>query len=155
MKSILTSAAIVIAIHSVSAQKVKAAEVPKAVSESFTKQFPNSKAKEWEKEKDGSFEAEFDLNKVETSATFSADGKLLETETEIKTSELPKAVTDYVTKNYADHKLSEASKIVDAAGKTTYEAEVKKGKEKMDLLFDSTGTFIKTEVESPEKKDKN
>lgn len=154
MKTIITSAALVLAIHSVSAQKVKAAEVPKAVSESFAKQFPNSKAKEWEKEKD-TYEAEFNLNKIETSATFSVDGKLLETETEIKTSELPKAVTDYVTKNYVDHKLTEASKIVDAAGVVTYEAEVKKGKEEMDLLFDSTRTFIKKEVESPEKKDRD
>ena len=154
MKTIFTAAALVFAINTLSAQKVKEAEVPKAVTESFAKNFPGTKAKEWEKEKDN-YEAEFDLKKVETSATFSADGKLMETETEIATNALPKAFTNYVTKNYAGHKLSEASKIVDAAGTITYEAEVKKGKEEMDLMFDSNGTFIKTEVEAKDTKDKD
>ncbi len=154
MKTIITIAALVFAINTLSAQKVKEAEVPKAVTESFAKNFPGTKAKEWEKENDV-YEAEFDLKKVETSVTFSADGKLMETETEIATSALPKAVTDYVTKNYPGHKLSEASKIVDAAGTITYEAEVKKGKEEMDLLFDANGTFIKTEVEAKDTKDKD
>lgn len=154
MKTIITAAALVFAINTLSAQKVKEAEVPKAVTESFSKTFPGSKAKEWEKEKDV-YEAEFDLKKVETSATFSADGKLMETETEIATSALPKAVTDYITKNYPEHKLSEASKIVDAAGTISYEAEIKKGKEEMDLLFDANGAFIKQEVEEKDTKDKD
>lgn len=154
MKTIITAAAFVFAINTLSAQKVKEAEVPKAVTESFTENFPGSKAKEWEKEKD-TYEAEFNLNKVETSASFSADGKLMETETEIATSALPKAVTDYVTKNYAGHKLSEASKITDAKGVVTYEAEVKKGKEEMDLIFDSNGAFVKKEVEEKGTKDKD
>lgn len=154
MKTIITATALVLAINTLSAQKVKQAEVPKAVTESFTKNFPGSKAKEWEKEKD-TYEAEFNLNKVETSASFSADGKLMETETEIATSALPKTITEYITKNYPGHKLSEASKITDAKGTVTYEAEVKKGKEEMDLIFDSTGAFIKKEVEEKGTKDKD
>jgi hypothetical protein len=154
MKTIITAAALVFAINTLSAQKIKEAEVPKAVTESFAKNFPGSKAKEWEKEKD-IYEAEFNLNKVETSASFKTDGTLFETETEIATSALPKAVTDYVTKNYAEHKLSEASKIVDAAGTISYEAEVKKGKEEIDLIFDGNGTFIKKEVEEKGTKDKD
>src|SRR5207253_8374399 len=113
------------------------AEVPKAVVSSFQTNFKGAKVEKWEKEKDGMYEAEFDWNKIETSATFSADGKLNETEQEIKVSELPKSVTDYVTKNYAGHKIVEAAKITDPAGKISYEAEVKKGKEEMDLIFDS------------------
>ncbi len=154
MKTIITSAALVFGINSLSAQKIKEAEVPKVVTESFAKNFPGSKAKEWEKEKD-TYEAEFKLNKAENSASFKSDGTLLETETEIATSALPKAVIDYVTKNYTGRKLSEASKIVDAAGTITYEAEIKKGKEEMDLIFDSTGAFIKKEVEEKGTKDKD
>jgi hypothetical protein len=154
MKTIIAATALVFAINTLSAQKIKEAEVPKAVTESFAKNFPGSKAQEWEKEKD-TFEAEFNLNKVETSASFKADGTLFETETEIATSALPKAVTDYVTKNYAGHKLSEASKIVDAAGTISYEAEVKKGKEEIDLIFDANGTFIKKQVEEKGTKDKD
>jgi len=136
------------------AQKVKESEVPKAVVTSFQNSFKGAKVEKWEKEKDGTYEAEFDWNKIETSASFSADGKLNETETEIKTSELPKAVTDYIAKNYAGYKNEEAAKITDAAGKISYEAEVKKGKEEMDLIFDANGNFLKKIVEEADKDDK-
>lgn len=122
-----------------SAQKIKEAEVPKAVMESFNKNFKDVKPEKWEKEKNGDFEAEFDYNKIETSATFSPDGKLLETEQEIKIGELPKGVTDYVAKNYAGKKISEASKITTPDGKTMFEAEI----DKKELLFDQQGNFIK------------
>src|ERR1700757_1802986 len=158
MKStMITAAALVFIVNTASAQKekkVKEAEVPKAVVTSFQTNFKGAKAEKWEKEKDGAYEAEFDWNKIETSATFSADGKLNETEQEIKVSALPKTVTDYVAKNYTGHKISEAAKITDADGKMMYEAEVKKGKEEMDLLFNADGTFIKSVVEAPEKGDK-
>jgi hypothetical protein len=154
MKTIFTAAALVFAINTLSAQKVKEAEVPKAVTESFAKNFPGTKAKEWEKEKD-TYEAEFNLNKTETSASFKADGTLLETETEIATNALPKAIADYLTKNYVGYKFSEASKIVDAVGTISYEAEIKKDKEEMDLLFDANGAFIKKEVEEKDSKDKD
>ncbi len=152
--TIITAVAFVFVVNTACAQKVKEAEVPKAVVTSFQTNFKGAKVEKWEKEKDGGYEAGFDWNKVETSATFSADGKLMETEQEIKVSVLPKTVTDYIAKNYAGQKIAEAAKITDAAGKMMYEAEVKKGKEEMDLLFDASGNFIKSVVEAPEKGDK-
>ena len=134
------------------AQKVKEGDVPKAVITSLQNNFKNVKVGEWEKE-NGNYEAEFDYNKVETSALFSADGKLLETEQEISKSALPKSISDYISKNYADYKVSEAAKITDDKGTLTYEAEVSKGKEKMDLIFDAAGNFVKKTIESKEDKD--
>jgi len=155
MKNVMiTAAALVFAINTASAQKVKESEVPKAIVAAFQENFKGAKVEKWEKEKDGGYEAEFDWNKVETSATFSADGKLNETEQEIKVSALPKTVTDYIAKNYAGHKISEAAKITGADGKMMYEAEVKKDKQEMDLLFDSNGNFLKSVIEAPEKGDK-
>ena len=90
------------------------------------------------------------MNKVEMSANFSADGTLMETETEIAPSVLPKAATEYITKNYAGSKIEEAAKIVNSKGITVYEAEVKHGKEEFELLFDATGNFTKKVVEAPE-----
>lgn len=144
---IITAAVIVLSMNAASAQKVKEAEVPKAVVTSFQTHFKGAKADAWDKEKNGEFEAEFKMNKVEMSANFSADGKLMETEEEIATATLPKSATDYVTKNYAGTKIEEAAKITDSTGKVTYEAEVKKGKEEIELLFDATGIFIKKVVE--------
>ncbi len=140
MKTILlTAAAIVLKVNTVAAQKIKESEVPKAVTASFNANFSGVKSKSWEKEKDGNYEVDFDLNKIENSATFKADGTLIETETEIAISELPKAASDYLTKNYNGKKIKEAAKIVDAEGNVKYEAEI----DNKDLLFDQQGNFIK------------
>ena len=101
------------------------------------------------------FEAEFDLNKVESSAVFGADGTFKELEQEIKTSALPKAVTDYCTKNYVGYKLSEAAKITDAAGKVMYEAEMEKDKMQFDALFDANGNFVKKTEATKEEEGKD
>lgn len=150
---ILTAAVIVLGVNTSSAQKMKEADVPKAVVSGFHSNFKDAKAKEWEKE-DAIYEAEFDWNKVEISATFSADGKLLTTEYEIKVAELPKGVADYVSKNYAGYKITEASKIEDeGTKKVSYEAEIQNGKEEMDLLFDADGHFLSKEAQHDDDKD--
>ena len=143
MKTTMVIMAIMLTASYANAQKIKDSEVPKAVVESFNKHFKGVEAENWDKEKDGTYEAEFDLNKVETSATFSENGKLLETETEIPVKALPKSVTDYISKNYPNHKIAEAAKIIDDKGDVMYEAEAKKGKEEFDLLFDAKGIFLK------------
>lgn len=124
------------------AQDVKEADVPANVKKGFSTKYPGSKVDQWEKE-GADYEAEFHLNKVESSAVFTADGTFKELEQEIKTSELPKAVTDYCTKNYAGYKLSEAAKITDAAGKVMFEAEMEKDKMAFDAIFDDKGNFVK------------
>src|SRR4051812_10360613 len=118
--TIITAAALVLTVSTACAQKIKESEVPKAVVTSFQSSFKGAKVEKWEKETDGMYEAEFDWNKIETSASFSVDGKLNETEQEIKVAELPKAATEYAAKNYAGYKIQEAAKITDAAGKISY-----------------------------------
>lgn len=139
MKTLLITAALIFSFSFAFSQKIKETEVPKAVTTSFNTNFSGVKAKSWEKEKDGTYEADFDVNKVENSATFKADGTLVETETEIAISELPKAISDYLAKNYSGKKIKEAAKIVDAEGNLKYEAEI----DNKDLLFDQQGNFIK------------
>ncbi len=137
MKNLMLIAALSLGIGFAKAQKLKEAEVPAAVKESFKKQYPNTKAEGWEKE-GANYEVEFDVNKAETSLTFDSSGKLIETEVEIAETALPKAVTDYLTKNMAGKKIKEASKITDAAGKVMYEVEI----DKADHLFDENGTPV-------------
>ena len=115
-------------------------DAPAAVKTSFAKLYPSITKVKWEKE-GANYEAEFDLNKSETSCLFDAAGNLLETETEIAVSSLPKSVSDYVAKNYAGQKIREAAKIIDSKNSTVYEAEIKEG----DLIFDVNGNFLKKE----------
>jgi len=156
MKSIIiTSAIIALSTSSASAQKVKETEVPKAIISSFQTHFKGVKVDAWDKEKNGEFEVEFKMNKVEMSANFSNDGTLMETEEEIAISTLPKSVEEYVIKNYLGSKIEEAAKITDASGKITYEAEIEKGKEEIELIFDANGQFVKKMVEAKDDKKKD
>jgi len=124
-------------IASASAQKLDASKVPAPVKESFSKQYPTAKAS-WKKE-GSNYEAEFKNNGTEMSAVYDAGGKLKESETDIKISELPPSVMPYVNEHYKGKKITEASKITMANGTIEYEAEV----EGKDLMFDANGKFIK------------
>ncbi|MEI6816643.1 MAG: PepSY-like domain-containing protein [Bacteroidota bacterium] len=148
-KVILILVMAVTIVLSANAQKMNAKDVPTAVTTSFAKNFPTVKDPKWVKE-DGNYEANFDFNKAETSAEFDASGTLLETETEISVSALPQPALDYAKKTYPDNKIKEASRIKDAKGIISYEAEMKG----MDLVFDEKGKMLKEiKHEVKEKKD--
>ena len=148
MKNLLIIVVLSLGVSSANAQKMKEADVPSAVKDGFKKSFPGSKAEKWEKEGD-KYEAEFDLNKVETSALLDASGTLLETETEISVKDLPKGVTEYLNKYEAGKKIKEAAKITDNKGTVSYEAECGEA----DYVFDSVGNFLKKEIENEKDKD--
>lgn len=141
MKKIIVMATSLLIVNIATAQHVKEAEVPTKVKESFAKKYPTSKVEFWEKEGED-YEAEFDLNKIESSAVFTANGTFKELEQEIKITELPKSATGYCSKNYVDHKIAEAAKITLANGTIKFEVELKKGKEHFDVLFDENGIFL-------------
>ena len=142
MKTTIVTIALCFGFIYANAQHLKEAEVPANVKDGFAKKYPGSKVKVWEKE-GADFEAEFDLNKVESSAVFGANGTFKELEQEIKSTELPKTGVDYCTKTFVGYKLSEAAKITDATGKVMFEAEMTKGKEHFDVIFDDKGNFVK------------
>ena len=107
---------------------------PAAVLSAFNQKFSKVEELKWHKEKNGDWEAEFEQSEVEMSANFSADGKWLETETEIKVAELPAAVQAALK----GKKVKEAAKIQRADGATAYEAEVKR----KDMVYDADGKLL-------------
>lgn len=144
--NILILLATMSAINSFS-QELKEKDVPANLKDAFAKAYPNTKA-EWEKE-GNHFEAEFEVKQQDISVLFDANGNILETETEIPEGELPAAARDYISKNYKNPRIKEAAKITASDGKISYEADI----DKKDLLFDSSGKFIKIEEEEKEKDD--
>lgn len=104
---------------------------PQAVRTAFAQKFPGITDVDWNREKNGDWEAEFEQNDTEMSANFSAAGQWLETETEINAADLPASVRAALQ----GKKIKEAARILRADGSTIYEAEVR-GK---DLLFDAAG----------------
>lgn len=132
------------------AQKLKDSDVPTAVKTAFVKMYPSAISVEWEME-NSKYEAEFKESGAETSAIFEANGTYVQTDVEIAVSSLPGAVSQYVTKNLKGEKIKEATKITDAKGTITYEAEVG-GK---DYIFDASGVFLKIDSDGPDDKDED
>jgi hypothetical protein len=120
-----------------------AIEVPDVVETAFTKQFPHAKKVKWEKENAAEYEASFLLDGKEYAAVYDAEGKWLETETEIPVSELPQAVQESLKKTHPNAKVSEAAKIQRNDNSIVYEAEIKVGRKETDLLFDGSGNPVK------------
>jgi hypothetical protein len=142
MKHVIFFSVSLLTLSCSNAQKRTNGEVPQSVKDAFAAKYPTAKVEKWDKEAAG-YEASFVMNKIEMSANFSNEGVFEEVEEEINASSLPKVITEYCTKNYPGHKLSEAAKITDVAGKVTYEAEMAKGKEHFDVIFDANGGFVK------------
>ena len=142
-KTSLFVVAMLASVTVINAQKVVEADVPAAVKTEFKSLYAGVKEVKWEKEK-SNYEANFHNGKTEMSVTIDGSGKLLETETTIASSSLPKGATDYITKNLAGKKIKEASQIKNASGKITFEAEV----DGVDYTFDDKGNFVKKEVDN-------
>ena len=150
MKTLFTIVSLGLGLSLANAQTVKEADVPTPVKDALKKQYPAAKVEKWEKE-DTNYEAEFHINKIETCAVYDSNGKFIESEIEIKESELPKGVADYIAKNLAGQKVKESAKITDASGKVSYEAEI----DNIDYIFDSNGSLIKKEEEKEKDGDKD
>jgi len=140
-KHLLMIALATIVIGGCYAQDVKTSEVPEVVKSALMKKFPEATKVSWEKE-NGNYEANWGGKSGEdNSAQFTPAGVFVEIGKAIPVDELPAAVKTYVKGHQNGAKITEASRVTDAKGKITYEAEVK-GK---DLVFDESGNYIKTE----------
>jgi hypothetical protein len=125
--------------HASFAQTLKKANVPAAVQNALTQKYPGASHVVWEKEK-GNYEANWGgKSNEDNSVIFTPSGAFVEMVVAIPISGLPAGVAAYVKKSYPGARISEAGRVTDAKGQTTYEAEIK-GK---DLIFDTAGNFIK------------
>ena len=115
------------------AQKLSTSKVPANVKSAFATTYPTAKSVQWEKEKTGEYEVNFEQGQEEMSVVYNAQGIALEVEVEIAASDLPAAVQNALK----GKKIKEAARIT-KGGKTYYEAEVG-GK---DLLFDTNGQAL-------------
>lgn len=119
-------------------------QVPAEVKTSFQKDFPTAELLNWEKE-GGQYEATFNVNRVEMSASYSKSGYRKEVEKGIEESQLPASIFDYIKKNYPGYTLKNASQITTDKAVVTYEAEVTKDNKTAGLIFDANGKFKKKE----------
>ena len=123
-------------------QKITPDKVPAPVKAAFTRKFPAATDVKYEMEKKD-YEINFKDKGVEMSANFDATGKWLETETEIKESDLPKEVSASAAKNFAGYKISEVAKTETPDKGLIYEMDLKKDKAGFEVQFSPKGDILK------------
>lgn len=154
MKKLLVLFVCLSFVMGVSSMNQKEEKIPAAAKTAFIAKFPKAEKVKWSVEKPGEFEAEFKLNGVATSVLMDAKGNQLETEARIKESELPKGVKAAIAKDFVGYKIDEIEKAADAKGVTTFEMEAVKGKDKLEISFDSNGKLLSKEPLKEEKGEK-
>ena len=99
-------------------------------------------------EDENEWEAEFKMDGKEMSANFKADGTWAETETEIKTADLPQAVKDAIAAQFAGYEMEEASMVETPEMAAAYEVELEKGETTIEAMFSADGTVLKQKTET-------
>ena len=137
MKRLFLMLAIALFLTSSYAQILTVNDVPATVTKSFKKTHPKVDTVQWSKTGDV-YKASYDLKMKDMSATYTAAGKLQQTEAEITVASLPTAALKYLNENYPADVVKSSSKVTSAKGKVTYAVKIKG----MDLTFSSTGKII-------------
>ena len=117
-------------------------KVPDIVQNTFTSKFPKASKVKWGFEKKGNYEADFSMNEHDVTAIINKKGILLETDTELKESELPQSIKTKLSNEFKGYKVDEVNKI-EAKAITTYKMQAKNDKLEFDLVFDKNGKILK------------
>ncbi len=124
--------------------------MPKEVMKALNKMYPGANVTDWEAE---IYEVEYELDGAEHESAFTEEGEWVYTKTEITTADLPAAVHEAVSAQYAGYKIAEAEKITSPEWDLAYEVEISNGKEEMTLVFNPDGKLIKEKKEAAEDDD--
>jgi hypothetical protein len=118
-------------------------KVPASVTSAFSSKFPNVSKVTWDKENRNLYEAEFMMNKKKHSANFTAEGKWLETESEVSFDQLPEKVQQSFTSTHKNKKVTSVEKIETSNGEVLYEIEVKKLPGRGEYVYTADGKLKK------------
>lgn len=152
MKSIAIIATLLLLFLGVEVAQGQGVTPPQSVQSAFSQKFPNVGKTSWEKESDNEWEAGFKVKGVKYAAIFDGSGNWLATEHEIKKKDLPAKVMSTIQSQFAGYSVEEQEIVETPAGKS-YEVELKKGKEKWEVLIDAAGNVVKKEMEESDEKE--
>ena len=136
-------------ISTASGQVVTADKVPLPVKQALVSRFPDAKVVEWKIAGDKSPEAEFTLKGVSITVKFDQAGKWLETETQIPSSQVPKAVLDALTAKLKGYKIVETQDLRRHNDpQIIYEIHLDNNKEIVKALLYADGTILSQSVKA-------
>ena len=124
-------------------------QTPEIVLNTFAKMFPDATEVEWEAEDENEWEADFVVGEIGMSAEFSANGKWLETETELHKADVPKMVVEAVLAKYPKCEWREFSEVR-SEDFMAYEVEIIHQGEEVELLVTGSGEILENAGEEEE-----
>ena len=87
------------------------ADVPSVVLNAFQSNYPKASDVEWEMLADD-FQVDFEIERVDYQAIFSAEGDMLKYKYEISSTELPEAVKNAIAANYTNYQIDDIDILV-------------------------------------------
>ena len=130
-------------------KKISLDEVPEAARNTILHEAAGNMVREIEQETENErtvYEAEWKVDGKEVEVKVTADGKLLERETEIALKDVPEAARETILKEAAGSKVNEVEKVV-AGDRVAYEAEWKADGKEIEITVSTAGKVLKREVE--------
>lgn len=123
-------------------QNLSQHEVPSVIVNRFQQEFPKAKDIDWERKGDY-YEVEFEMDwpSKDHELWYDVDGNIIRHKQEISKSDLPKAISLILKKDYKWHWIKDVKKIQNK-NEITYLVEVKSISEEWDLIFDETGKVL-------------
>jgi hypothetical protein len=132
-------------------QVVPADKIPAPVIQALQSKFPGVKSVEWKVAKDNNLEAEFTLKGISITVKFDPAGKWLETESQISSVQVPKAVVDALTKKFVGYKIVETQNLqLYNDARMSYEIHLDNKKEILKVVLAADGT-IQSQSTKPKK----
>ncbi|MBL0329290.1 MAG: PepSY-like domain-containing protein [Bacteroidetes bacterium] len=155
MKKLFVLLVSVMTATAANAQKIATENVPTPVTTAFKAKFSIAEKTAWEMDYDN-YVADFSVGKTNFSAKFDKEGKWIETVTYVKSSELPKAIKESLSKKYGElsaYKIEDARKI-EKEKETIYEMEIIKVKTRLMWSLTMKGKWLKKKKRQKAKKTK-
>ncbi len=134
MKPAIRVIALLLLCHILRGQSIIPATIPLPVMDQFSLLYPDAENIKW-KTQNGKYLAQFKNNKMITMALIREDGKLLQTETEIKIIALPPQATEFLQDEPGFKKIDSASILENETGQITFKAVA----DKEEFWFDGHG----------------
>ncbi len=122
------------------AQDIPVSSVPAVVMTSFTKTFPNAVKVEWEM-KGELYNAEFDVDRRDHEVWLNNKGAIVKHKQEIKSRELPAAVSASLKKNYKGFWIDDVDKY-EVAKQFYYKIELKTLTQEKNIVVDGKGAIV-------------
>lgn len=124
-------------IPAILGQAVGLSEIPQPVIDQFSLYYPDAESIEWTAQ-NNKFLAQFKNNKMYTSALLRKDGKMLQTETQIRVIALPVEATAYLQESVKAKKIESAAIMENEFGEITFKAFA----DKSEYWFDGDGNLF-------------